>query len=64
MSGVGKRLLRQSQPSNLTFIGEELENGNFYPKMVSVVLVVCIGFCVTCVMLYMSHLPHHASYHI
>ena len=34
MSGVKKRLLRHSKPSNLTFIGEELERGEFYPKMV------------------------------
>ena len=35
MSGVQRRLLRHSQPSRLTFIGEEKESGEFYAKMVS-----------------------------
>ena len=48
MSGVKKRLLRHSKPSNLTFIGEELERGEFYPKMVcqkcvSTVTQLCIA---------------------
>ena len=34
MSGVQRRLLRYSQPSHLTFVGEEKENGEFYAKMV------------------------------
>ena len=36
MSGVQRHLLRYSEPSQLTFIGEEKENGAFYAKMVSV----------------------------
>ncbi len=39
MAGVEKHLLRKSGPSKLTFIGEELQSGQFYPKMVSVVNV-------------------------
>jgi len=39
MVGVKKRLLRKSGPSKLTFIGEELQSGMFYPKMVSVTLL-------------------------
>eukprot|EP00731_Ephydatia_muelleri_P030266 Em0021g789a len=33
MSGVEKRLVAHSKPSNLTFVGEVKENGEFYPKM-------------------------------
>ena len=36
MFGVKKHLLRKSGPSKLTFIGEELQSGLFYPKMVRV----------------------------
>ena len=35
MNGVTKRLLGYSGPLKWTFIGEELQNGSFYPKMVS-----------------------------
>lgn len=34
MKGVEKHLLRQSEPSHLTFVGEELTSGEFYAKMV------------------------------
>lgn len=33
MSGVQRHLLHHSEPSRLTFIGEEKENGEFYAKM-------------------------------
>ena len=33
MDGMKKHLLRQSEPSKLTFVGEEV-NGRFNPKMV------------------------------
>lgn len=36
MSGVQRHLLRYSEPSRLTFIGEEKESGTFYAKMVRV----------------------------
>lgn len=35
MFGVQRHLLHYSEPSQLTFIGEEKENGAFYAKMVS-----------------------------
>ena len=34
MDGVKKHLLQTSKPSQLTFIGEELQSGEFYAKMV------------------------------
>ena len=37
MSGVQQHLLRYSEPSKMTFIGEEKENGEFYAKMVSAI---------------------------
>lgn len=36
MSGVQQHLLRYSQPSKMTFIGEEKASGEFYAKMVRV----------------------------
>ena len=38
MSGVQQHLLRYSEPSKMTFIGEEKENGQFYAKMVNIPL--------------------------
>ena len=35
MRGVEKHLVHHSEPSHLTFIGEELASGEFYAKMVS-----------------------------
>ncbi len=37
MKGVEKHLVHHSEPSHLTFIGEELASGEFYAKMVSYV---------------------------
>ena len=34
MDGMKKHLLRQSEPSKFTFVGEEV-NGRFHPKMVN-----------------------------
>ena len=35
MKGVKEKLVRQSEPSKLTFVGELLNGRNFSPKMVS-----------------------------
>ena len=35
MAGVQRHLLRHSQPSQLMFIGEEMESRKFYAKMAS-----------------------------
>lgn len=35
MKGVEQHLVHKSKPSHLTFIGEELQSGAFYPKMVN-----------------------------
>ena len=35
MEGVKEKLVRQSEPSKLTFVGELLSGRNFSPKMVS-----------------------------
>ena len=36
MKGVKEKLVRKSEPSKLTFVGELLSGRNFSPKMVSV----------------------------
>ena len=39
MKGVERHLLKHSEPSRLTFIGEELASGEFYAKMVTYCLI-------------------------
>ena len=34
MKGVKQHLIRVSSPSSLTFVGEEMQSGEFYAKMV------------------------------
>jgi len=41
MDGMKKHLLRQSEPSKLSFVGEEV-NGRFSPKMVGSVVSKCM----------------------
>lgn len=36
LKGVERHLIQKSRPSQLTFVGEELQSGEFYAKMVSV----------------------------
>lgn len=36
LKGVESHLIRKSRPSNLTFVGEELQSGEFYAKMVGI----------------------------
>ncbi len=35
MRGVEQHLVRKSRPSHFTFVGEEMQSGEFYAKMVS-----------------------------
>jgi len=43
MDGMKKHLLRQSEPSKLSFVGEEI-NGRFSPKMAR--LQICVSICI------------------
>lgn len=38
MKGVKQHLIRVSSPSSLTFVGEEMQSGEFYAKMVKLII--------------------------
>ena len=61
MAGVQRHLLRHSQPSQLMFVGEEMESRQFYAKMASCTSIVLLHVAIVKYLTYFSQGPLHGS---